>query len=483
MIYSGNQWTIFYDELLNYRREALEHLRLDSERAVDFYHGVQKPYMDDYFADIFTSWNSAKSKIPLTTFNFTKAIIDGLSKLYKEDVIRTVQVDGVDNEAATELYNKITDEAMKPSWMKTVDRMTRLVKTTLLHPYWDYDKGGISYRLFTPDLCDVKQDMYNPQKLSAVVYRLAKIDTDSAMLEGDHADYYVYWDNNNTYWIDEWGQVVNNPDNPEAINPYGKLTFATFRDAMPLGNQFWMDIDETIIGVNMDINAMATDLKHLARMQCFSQAVALGDFDEDVTVDPMTVLMLPSGATGDPNFAGGSPDFKYVSPEPKIEDVKNLIDFWQSVAYAIQKMAPQSITNQTHLASGFAIMAANLPLLEDRQDRADLFKSWEKELYEVEKAVYNYHAEIEGLPLLPENSKLEIKFPDLTFPLSKDEKIKYDEHRLKHSLISYADLLREYNGDIQSGRDAEEVLKTNKELNDRLKAVNGSGLFEREFGE
>jgi len=482
MILQGSEWTIFHEQLMDARREALNKLRLDSERSVDFYHGVQKPYMDAYFEQIFTNWSDNKGKIPLTTFNFTKAIINGLSKLYKEGTQRNIYIGDNEDEAATELYNSIIRDAMKPSWMKTVDRMTRLVKTVLVHPYWDYDKGMLSYRIFTPDLCDVKQSPYNPQKLTAVVYKLSAIDTANNIggYEGEaKTDYYVYWDNENTYWIDEWGQRIQNPDNPEAINPYKILTFATFRDSMPIGNQFWGDIDETIIGVNMDINAMATDLKHLARMQCFSQAVAIGDFGGDIATDPMSVIVLPTGANGDSQFQAGQPDFKFVTPNPKLEEVKSLIDFWQSVAYSIEKMSPQSITAQSHIASGFSIMAANLPLLEDRQDRAQLFEAWEKDLYQTEKAVYNYHAKIEGLPQLPENSELRINWPDLTFPMSKDEKIKYDEHRLKNNLISFGELLMEYDSNILNEDEAVEKIKANKELNELFKAVAGTGLFER----
>ena len=478
MKYFGEDWTIFHEQLVEARQEALENLRLDSERAIDFYNGVQRPYMDTYFEKVFENWTDARDKIPLVTFNTTKAIINGLSKLYKEGAQREVWVGENLDEKATKLYNEITNRAKKPAWMKTVDKITRLVKTVLVHPYWDTE-DGLSYRVFSPDLCDVRQAPYDPQKFTAVVFKLSSIDT--SLSTESESDYYVYWDTENTYWIDEWGNAIINPNNPDAINPYKMLTFTVFRDSLLLGNQFWGDIDETIVGVNIDVNAMATDLKHLSRMQCFSQAVVIGDVEDNFKVDSLSVIQLPTGSNGSSQYVGGQPDFKFVSPDPKMTEMREIIDFWQKMAYNIEKISPQSVTSQTHLASGFAIMAANLPLIEDRQDRSELFASYERDLYQVEKAVYNYNAGNNGLPLLPENSELHIKFPDLTFPLSKDEKIKWNDYRINNNLISCAGLAREENPALRSDEEAMEFVEANKEINDSVKSTVGTGLFEEEF--
>lgn len=474
MIKEGHEWTVFYEQLVEARLAALETLREDSEIAIDFYNGIQKPYMDDYFEDVFENWADVKARIPLKVLPLTEAVIDGLSKLYKCPPKRTlINKQGIEDQGATEIYSKLTE--YKNIDMKVIDRYTRLTKTILVHPWWR-EGEGMKYRIFTPDLCDVDQDRLNPQQANIVVYRSSKPDTDPSLTEGDYEDYFIYWDRDNTYMINEEGFRVENPENPNGKNPYGILPFTTFRDKRVIGNLFWQNIDEVFVNMNQAVNALATDLSHVCRMQSFAQPVIRGDVKAShIQLDPMSILMLPTG-----NYDESSqPDFFFRSPDAKITELRETINWWIETGMYLKKLGAKSMTAQSQVASGFAILASKLDLLEDRQDRIELFSMPERELFKVERAIYNYHAGFEGLPKIPEDLKLKIDWPDLSFPISKDEEIKWDEHRLKYNLVNNESLLREKNPDIANEDEAKLIVEANKKVNEENKTRFGTGRFEK----
>ena len=485
MIRNGQQWNIFYETLEQVRHEAREHLREDAEKAIDFYYGVQKPHMDDYFKNVFANWDDVKEKIPLVVLPITKKIINGLSLLYKKDCVRTiVKPDGNIDEMSTKIYSDIIEEAGKKAIMKTVDRFTRLTKTVLVHPYWDIEEG-LKYRILTPDMCDVAQNTQNPQRADIVVYRSTKPDTDPALTGGEHEtnDYFVYWDKENAYMIDASGNLVETQINEEKKNPYGILPFAVFRDEQLTGNIFWANIDESFVNVNESVNALATDLLHLARTQGFSQPCIRGEVKGKLQSDPFSFLNLTAGSMGGGEYAASQPDFFFRSPSPKLIELQNIIDKWMATAFYLNNLGQNTMTQQSQLASGFAIIASKLDLLEDRENREELFTMAEKQLFEIEKVIYNYHTSERKIP---DDARLKIEWPDINFPISEDEIDKRDARLLKYNLTTPAKLLREMQSDISNEADAEKQVRENKALNEELQNQFGTGRFEKvqnEFSE
>jgi len=235
--------------------------------------------------------------------------------------------------------------------------------------------------------------------------------------------------------------------------------------------------------VNESVNALATDLLHLARTQGFSQPCIRGEVKGKLQSDPFSFLNLTAGSMGGGEYAASQPDFFFRSPSPKLIELQNIIDKWMATAFYLNNLGQNTMTQQSQLASGFAIIASKLDLLEDRENREELFTMAEKQLFEIEKVIYNYHTSERKIP---DDARLKIEWPDINFPISEDEIDKRDARLLKYNLTTPAKLLREMQSDISNEADAEKQVRENKKLNEELQNQFGTGRFEKvqnEFSE
>ena len=92
-------------------------------------------------------------------------------------------------------------------------------------------------------------------------------------------------------------------------------------------------------------------------------------------------------------------------------------------------------------------------------DDKELYRQYEKDFYKVEYALSNQNSL--GLPD-PVNFKVD--FSEVEYPMTTQDKIMLNEYKLKHNLVTEAQLLAEENKDI-SVEEAEKIIEDNKEKN------------------
>ena len=459
MIYTGNDIINIIGNTLQSPDSYLSEVRGDAEQAIDFYNNVQRLHMDAEYKRTFANWDDNRDLIPLRILPLTQKIIDTLSLLYKKSPTRSIYVGDKADQKLTDMYNKLCDEGKKGIRLRTVDRYTRLCNTTLLKVHWD---NGLQYRIFTPGTLGVVAEALDPQKAAACVYE-ATIPDNFGTPDDEELITYIYWDEDNHYTVDDRGELINIQTDPESVpttvNPYKVLPFATFRNNDHIGNEFWAPIDQTWVNANTAVNMAMTDLFHLLKEQGWAQPVFEGNISgsDNLTRDP-TRWMVTKGAK-----------VYFANPDAPIDQIVECLTWFLRTFLFLKDLGWNTLQGQSHLASGLSILASRLDLLEDRQDRLDMFTQSEKDLFEIEKAIINYHAAEKGLPQIPDDAELRIDWPDIDSPIDRDEEIKYDEHRIKYNLMSLAQILREKNPDIDSEDEAVEIIRKNKEINDSLK--------------
>ena len=104
--------------------------------------------------------------------------------------------------------------------------------------------------------------------------------------------------------------------------------------------------------------------------------------------------------------------------------------------------------------SGIALKIKDLESFEDYQDDLALWTGYEHELYQIEKSI--------GKALnisLPEGLKLDFNEPD--YPMTVQDQIALDNHRLNLGLMNKAELMVEYNKDLTI-EEANAKLEANK---------------------
>ena len=91
--------------------------------------------------------------------------------------------------------------------------------------------------------------------------------------------------------------------------------------------------------------------------------------------------------------------------------------------------------------SGIALKIKDLERFEDYQDDLALFTLYEHEIYKVERMI----AQSFGISM-PENLKLDFNEPE--YPMTVQDQIALDNHRLNLGLVNKAELMVEYNKDL-----------------------------------
>ena len=92
-------------------------------------------------------------------------------------------------------------------------------------------------------------------------------------------------------------------------------------------------------------------------------------------------------------------------------------------------------------ASGFSLMVQNIELLEAREDDLEQWRMFEKDLYEIEKVIW----EKSGMGTLPES--ISVNFVEPTFPKAPSEQREQDEWDLEKGLVSIVELFKRGNHD------------------------------------
>ena len=105
-------------------------------------------------------------------------------------------------------------------------------------------------------------------------------------------------------------------------------------------------------------------------------------------------------------------------------------------------------------------MRRDLERHEDYVDDIKLWRLYEDQIYEVEKAL----AKARGVTL---DEKLGLDFIPPEYPLNTTDQIIWDDHRLRLDLITNAELTLEYNEDLGTIAKANKAWEKRKKINDK----------------
>ena len=112
--------------------------------------------------------------------------------------------------------------------------------------------------------------------------------------------------------------------------------------------------------------------------------------------------------------------------------------------------------------SGISLMIKDLERHEDFIDDKELYRQYENEFYKIEYAL----SQTNSLGL-PDPKQFKVDFSEVEYPMTTQDKIMLNEYRLKHNLVTEAQILAEENKDL-SLDDANAIIEQNKQVNQTL---------------
>ena len=390
------------------RRESYVH------KLLDYYNGndTQSNIEDKFDLDAF-------QEVPPYEANITKKFINKMSRIY------TVGADRNVNDKYTSL------SAFKDAKMKHIERMTRLIGTIAVRimyvdgemPHFDYHPVYYFHPFFGED----------PFKPVALSYPLMHFTEDAS--NSDECQY-IHW-NDTTYTIfDENGRILE-----EKEHGYGMLPFV-FTHREHQSDSFYVEGANDIVNANEHINLTMTEMQLGLRFQMFGQPVVSGaDLGNRQRFGSDVILELPEGANYSIQSAGGD-----------IEKVIENVKFQMELVAQNNHLSVQFAQDGGETPSGIALKIKDLESFEDYQDDLALWTQYEHEIYQIERKIartFNIG--------MPEGLKLDFNEPE--YPMTVQDQIALDNHRLNLGLVNKAELMVEYNKDL-----------TLEEANAKLKA-------------
>lgn len=303
------------------------------------------------------------------------------------------------------------------SW-KRIDALATLLRVIGVRFYPSDQKGSVVLRVFEPfnmmrDPDPSAADQIEADRSFALL--LEKCGTEEVwefwQRTGTKADGSPEW---RCTQVDQKGAPTG--DQPFAstdlVSPYDKLPVMLVYDELAMGRA-WLTPRSSRISNQRAVNAIANDLWSLVTHQAHSKSVLKSDNpDSAPTID---------GHGGTVNI-GTKEDFNVVTPNPKIAESQNVLDYI-AFLWALGEDHPvNEFSRSTQVLTGAALMVTERPLDARREARVPLAIETEREAWGKFRCVHNLHvaarasATWSDQELLAEDTQLEVEIAEVSAP-------------------------------------------------------------------
>ena len=372
-------------------------------KLLDYYNGNNtQSYISNRF-DL-----DAFREVPPYEANITKKFINKMSRIYTVGADRNVN----------KKYDNLS--VLKDAKMKHIERMTRLVGTIANRimfiddemPHFDYQPIYYFHPFFGSD----------PFKPIALSYPLMNYTADSS--NSDDLQY-IHWNDKEYVIFDENGGILE-----QKSHNYGILPFV-FTHREHQCDSFYVEGANDICNANEHINITMTEMQLGLRFQMFGQPVVSGaDLGNRQRFGSDVILELPSDAS-----------YSIQSPAGDINKVIENVKFQMELVAQNNHLSVQFAQDGGETPSGIALKIKDLESFEDYQDDLALWSQYEHEIYQIERNI----ARTLNIGM-PEALKIDFNEPE--YPMTVQDQIALDNHRLSLGLVNKAELMVEYNKDL-----------------------------------
>lgn len=425
------------DLLVNAKLNNAVGRRDEIRKHLNYYSGTStSQYIKNYFD------SGAFKEIPPATTNFTRKLINKISRIYTLGANRNVG-------NKTQVYSELT--AVKNVRMKHTERMTRLLGTLANRVYWD--KNMFGYRPIYYFEAYFGEDPFIPD---AIIYPLLHKVYD---VSNTDTVQWAYWDNEKYCLLDDDGKVLK-----EDINPYGILPFV-FTHREDQLDEFYVEGASDIVNCNEQINIGLTELNLGMRFNLFGQPWISG------MVSDKTIVRAGSDTILDV----GEGQFGIESPSGNVDEAIQNMKFQIELVASNNHLWIQWAESGGEVPSGISLMIKDLERKEDYYDDVALWKLYEQDFYRVERAIAEYN----GINL-PE--QFAIDFEEVEYPMTVQDQILKDEFSLRHNLTTHAQILTRNNKDL-SEEQAKIIIDNNRKDNESANQQSIFAQFRQEAGQ
>jgi hypothetical protein len=428
-------------EQMRILQEMYERMILAQEQArkemlfklAAYYAGDQLAYVSKDFKD---------ADIPASFTPLTKYVINKISMVYKQPATRVIgEPERKDTlQAKNDFYQNATQD--KNAALKENERQINLLGNVAIfvRPYQEekvFDYKLIKY--FVPHF-----DPTDPTMPVGISYPLTTNDPESVWEHWFPFEHYLTDSQMNKLSIEQHYKYGIETTETR----YERIPFSFWHSGMNFSD-FWSPDAEPLMNANEKINFVLTDLNLYLRKQGFSWVYATGINDDgfELQVGYDTITKLP-----DPSSKFATVDFP--------NKTSAFVDAITAQLQIAGKMYGIELELQvTDAPSGFQLVVKKMDQLDNWEDSKDIYRIYERDLYEVERLV----SMIEWRYELPEH--ITINYADVEFPIDSAEQRAKADWLVKNNLMTWAKYyVKEVDSDLTI-EEAEAVILENAEKN------------------
>lgn len=362
--------------------KLLEHIKAnkgyisETHKTIDIFHGNLKPYVLNVLYSTLSAQSYEGAKDRVAPINTLQKLIDKLSRIYQHEPTREV-VDGTESDA--ELLAEYEKAFKVNSAMNCGNEMFNLNKSCLLEPYLDEKTRQPKLKVIENDKFLVySDDMQDPTRVTHVIIFEGKQQVMTSRGMTEKAVFRAFTDDE-LVLFDEDGNILQNRmnemNNPEGINPYGRIPFVYINRSM---YELIPTLDTDVCTMTILVSLLLSDLGYAIKYMAFAMIYGIDVDMSSITRAPNAFIELKS------SMEGIKPEIGTVKPEVDITEVMqytmDLFSLWMNTKGIKAGAVGQNENN----ASGFAKMIDQMDASEARTVQVEIFKTAEEsDLWEL----------------------------------------------------------------------------------------------------
>lgn len=414
-----------------------------------------------------------------------RKVVNKLAQCYAAGVDREPEV--TSDGASIDQWTK----ALKiDSRMKKTEKYERLFKNCILQVVpraatSDQDgqpKQCIELRILPPYLYDVIEDCYDRERPRVVILnefvernlgstatitssdqdgrmagiipafqrgnRIDETIADSPEDDGSQERHFIWWSDKYHFTTDSSGEYVGEEEITPADkkNPIDILPFVNF--SQDQDGEFWAEGGEDLIDGSILVNVTLTDLFAIANAQGWGQSVITGSpksIPKRVEGGPHRAIIMEY-ETGDP-----TPGFTYATSNPPIDAWMRMVEMYVALLLSTNNLAPRNVAGKLDvnaIASGVALMIEQSDCTDDIQDKQQLFRDKEPEVWERvlrwQKLLQGSDSLVDEQKAIPQltSSKIQLKFHEVKPVVTEMDRLATLKARKDLGLNTLIDLIK-----------------------------------------
>jgi len=378
--------------------------RIRVSELLTIYDSDWKNILDRELSALFMPQNYDKLKLRSdTSLNLLRWATDTIAAIYSKPVQR--ELDG-----NPEPWNRFKDLDLA---MDAASKLLFLCKELFIRPLV-YADGSVLLDVLTPDKVMVIPSKTDPWGMDAIAYSV------------ENGDRFIIWTADNHFILDDTWSIINQPDNPENLNPYGVVPWLGLHQSYPIEGSFFNELkSEGLKQATISAAIAMTEHAHLRQLQSFKQLAFLGMGSDE---SALRAMVDPSSAISISN-----PNARIQVLDMQASLDKHLQTILDSAASTLNLygIRPDMVKGTMTAPSGYALSIMMHDLSRQWEAQRQIWRVYETALYDLTNRVL----QVDIGESMPEG-EIRVIWGDIQPAANPQEEANYYQTLVTNQLIS-----------------------------------------------